>query len=293
MLHPHGVAVYLEAHHLCVEMRGVREVAPMTRTTVWRGKYAIGRLPARRVLHRLRTAALTMADHDRDEYKQAAADLAVQAVQSGMVVGLGSGSTAALAVRRLGEWLRAGRLRDILGIPCSEETRREAQRAGIPLTTLEEHPLIDLTIDGADEVDPAFNLIKGGGGALLREKIVAQASRREIIVVDESKLSPILGSHWPVPVEVLPFGWGSQLHFVESLGARPVLRKLPDGSTYRTDHDNLILDCAFGPIADPAVLAERLAGRAGIIEHGLFIGLASEVIVAGPGGCRRLVRRQP
>jgi ribose 5-phosphate isomerase A len=223
--------------------------------------------------------------------KQKAADIAREYVQPGMIVGLGSGSTATLAVRGIGERLRAGPLHDILGIPCSIQTEGEARRAGIPLTTLEEHPVIDLTIDGADEVDPVLNLIKGGGGALLREKIVAQATRREIIIVDESKLSPVLGTHWPVPVEVIPFGWGSQATFLRSLGAQVTLRRNEDGSPYKTDQGNLILDCHFGPIADAAALAGHLKTRAGIVEHGLFIGLASEVIVAGQYGFRHLTRK--
>ena len=223
-------------------------------------------------------------------YKQQAADLALEAVRSGMLVGLGSGSTAILAVRRLGEWLRAGQLHDILGVPTSLQVEQEAGRAGIPLTTLEQGTRLDLTIDGADEVDPAFNLFKGGGGALLREKIVAQASRREIIVVDERKLVPALGAHFPVPVEVLPFGWGAQAAYLSSLGAIPSLRRNPDGSPYLTDQHNYILDCAFGPIPDPAGLARLLESRAGLLGHGLFIGLASEVIVAGPSGCRRLTK---
>jgi ribose 5-phosphate isomerase A len=223
--------------------------------------------------------------------KQKAADLAVEYVQPGMIVGLGSGSTATLAVRRIGERLRAGLLQNILGIPCSRQTEGEALRAGIPLTTLEEHPTIDLTIDGADEVDPDLNLIKGGGGALLREKIVAQDTRREIIIVDESKLSPVLGTHWPVPVEVSPFGWGSQSAFLQSLGAKITLRRNADGSVYRTDQGNFILDCNFGPIPDAAALASHLKTRAGIVEHGLFIGLTSEVIVAGESGFRHLTRK--
>ena len=228
-----------------------------------------------------------------DRLKQAASDLAVEFVRPGMVVGLGSGSTATLAVRRLGEWFKAGRLPGILGVPSSQQTEQEALRLGIPLTTLEDHPVIDLTIDGADEVDPELNLIKGGGGALLREKIVAQASRREIIVVDESKLSPALGTRWAVPVEVIPFGWGSQAAFLQSLHAQVIVRLGENGLPFKTDQGNLILDCHFGPLVDPVGLAARLKGRAGIVEHGIFIGLASDVIVAGKDGCRHLIRRAP
>jgi ribose 5-phosphate isomerase A len=223
-----------------------------------------------------------------DRYKQIAADQAVEFVESGMVVGLGAGSTAAFALRRLAEKIRSGRLTGIRGVPCSLQTGEIARRLGIPLTTLDEHPWIDLTIDGADEVDPRTNLIKGGGGAMLREKIVAEASRREIIVVDGSKLSPALGTRWAVPVEVLAFGWKSQAVYLESLGARIELRTAPDGSIFQTDQGNWILDCAFGPIADPAGLARQLESRAGILGHGLFIGLASAVIVGGPAGVRQL-----
>lgn len=226
-----------------------------------------------------------------DVQKQKAAELAVACIESGMVVGLGAGSTAILAVRYLAQQLKAGCLQNILGVPCSIQTEREAIQLGIPLTTLETHPIIDLTIDGADEVDPHLNLIKGGGGALLREKIVAQASRREVIIVDETKLSPVLGTRWAVPVEVIPFGWGSQSNFLKSLGANVTARKNLDGSEYITDQGNLILDCNFGAIANPAELARQLQNRAGIVEHGLFINLASDVIVAGKEGCRHLVRK--
>lgn len=231
-----------------------------------------------------------MNDADIARLKQQAAERAVEFVESGMVVGLGHGSTAVFAVRRIAQLLHDGQLQDILGVPCSRQVEEEARQVGVPLTTLEEHPVIDLTIDGADEVDPNLNLIKGGGGALLREKIVAQASRREIIVVDESKLSPALGTHWPVPVEVAPFGWRSQAAYLESLGARPVLRQSSDGTPFKTDQGNLILDCHFGPIQDPAQLAARMGERAGIVEHGLFLGLATEVIVAGDQGIRHLKR---
>jgi ribose 5-phosphate isomerase A len=226
------------------------------------------------------------------QLKQQAAEQAVQLVESGMVVGLGHGSTAIFAVRRIAQLLRDGQLQDILGVPCSVQIEEEARRLGIPLTTLDEHPVVDLTIDGADEVDPHLDLIKGGGGALLREKIVAQTSRREIIVVDESKLSPALGTHWPVPVEVAPFGWRSQAAYLESLSAQPVLRRNSDGTPLKTDQGNLILDCHFGPIPDPAQLAARLSERAGIVEHGLFLGLATDVIVAGVQGINHLKRNE-
>ena len=225
-----------------------------------------------------------------DDLKRMAAEQAVEFVRSGMALGLGSGSTALLAIRRLGELLRQGQVRDIVGVPTSEQTAAEARRLGIPLTDLEAHPALDLTIDGADEVDPHLNLIKGGGGALLREKIVAQASRREIIVVDSSKLSPALGTRFAVPVEVIPFGCASQAEYLRSLGAEVLPRRNRDGSLFATDHGNYILDCRFGPIADPEGLASRLKARAGIVEHGLFLGLATDVIVASQSGISHLTR---
>ena len=227
---------------------------------------------------------------DTARLKQEAAEQAVDFVKSGMIVGLGHGSTAAFAVKLIARLLKAGFLSNILGIPCSLQVEDEARGLGIPLTTLDEHPIIDLTIDGADEVDPNLDLIKGGGGALLREKIVAQASRREIIVIDESKLSPSLGTRWPVPVEAVPFGLRSQVDYLESLGARVRLRKTRHGDRFTTDQGNLILDCDFGAIADPENLASKLEARAGIVEHGLFLGLATEVIVANAKGIRRLTR---
>jgi ribose 5-phosphate isomerase A len=230
---------------------------------------------------------------DTAELKRKAAWYAVQFVHSGMVVGLGAGSTAAFALQRLAALLREGQLKDLLGVPCSLQLEEEARDLGFPLTTLEEHPLLDLTIDGADEVDPNLDLIKGGGGALLREKIVAQASRREIIVVDESKLSPTLGAHWPLPVEVAPFGWRSQVAFLESLGARVVVRQAIDGRPFNTDQGNLVLDCHFGPIQDPRRLAAQLGQRAGVIEHGLFLGLATDVVVAADKGISHLKRGEP
>ncbi|TKJ29975.1 MAG: ribose 5-phosphate isomerase A [Chloroflexi bacterium B3_Chlor] len=227
---------------------------------------------------------------DTARLKQQAVRHAVEFVESRMVVGLGHGSTAILAVRRIAQLLRDGHLVDILGVPCSLQVEEEARRLGIPLTTLEEHPVVDLTIDGADEVDPKLDLIKGGGGALLREKIVAQASQREMIVVDESKLSPALGTRWALPVEVTPFGWRSQQSYIQSLGASVVLRESSDGAPFRTDQGNLILDCSFGPISEPIRLATKLSQRAGVVEHGLFLGLATDVIVATDQAIRHLKR---
>lgn len=224
-----------------------------------------------------------------ETYKQLAGEHAAQLVQSGMVVGLGTGSTAIFALRHIAELLRRGERQNITGYATSRSVWLEAVHLGIPLLADDMPAGIDLTIDGADEVDPALNLIKGGGGALLREKIVAQASRREIIVVDADKLSPRLGTHWALPVEVLEFGWRSQARFLESLGAA-VTPRMADGDLYRTDQGNIVLDSRFGPIPNPTVLAGTLDSRAGLIEHGLFIGIASDVIVAGKDGLRHLRR---
>ncbi len=221
-------------------------------------------------------------------YKQQAAQRAVEFIASGIVLGLGYGSTAAFAVQDVAERIRAGKLQNIVAVLSSARMEPEARRLGIPITTLEEQPFIHLTIDGADEVDPQLNLIKGGGGALLREKIVAQASRREIIIVDESKLSPALGTRHPVPVEVVPFGWKNQRAFLESLGARVTIRTNADGSLFLTDQKNMILDCVFGPIGDVAALAGQLSRRAGIVEHGIFLNLATDLIVAGRDGVRHI-----
>jgi ribose 5-phosphate isomerase A len=234
-----------------------------------------------------------MTEDRQTALKAAAAERAVAFVQSGMVVGLGTGSTAIFATRRIGALLRDGTLRDIVGFPTSSATASEARALGIPLLDDDCPRAIDLTIDGADEVDPQLDLIKGGGGALLREKIVAEASRREVIVVDESKLSPVLGTRFALPVEVIPFGWRSQARFLESLGARPVVRQTAAGTPYRTDQGNMILDCAFGPIAQPRALADQLAARAGIVEHGLFIGITTDLIVAGTQGIRHVTRKSP
>lgn len=223
-----------------------------------------------------------------EEFKKKAAVKAVEQVASGMVVGLGTGSTAKYAVERIGELFQNGALRDIVGIPSSVQTEKLALSVGIPLTTFEEHPVIDINIDGADEVDPALNLIKGGGGALLREKVIAQASRINVIIVDESKLSNQLGTRWALPIEVVPFACPSEIRFLRELGADVSIRKSGDDALFKTDQNNLILDANFGPMTDPASLAVKLNNRAGISGQGLFIGLASKVIVAGKDGIREL-----
>jgi ribose 5-phosphate isomerase A len=228
-----------------------------------------------------------MLDPDtRQSLQRSAAECAAGLVQSGTVIGLGSGTTASLALRRLADELRSGRLRDVRGVPSSEPTAALARELGVPLTTLDEHPLLALTIDGADEVDPELNLIKGYGGALLREKMLAQASARLIIVVDESKLSPRLGQKRGVPVEVVAFGWGAQQRYLEGLGAKVALRCRADGQPFVTDNGNLILDCTFGVLQKVDRLAAQLRAHAGVVEHGLFIGMATDLICAGEAGVR-------
>lgn len=212
-------------------------------------------------------------------------------VRSGMILGLGSGTTALEAVRYIGAALQSGTLANIVGVPCSIWIEEHAIAAGVPLTTLEQNPQVDLTIDGADEVDPNLDLIKGGGASLLREKIVAQATRHEVIIVDESKISEGLGIRFPLPVEVVPFGWTTQDAFLRSLGAQTSLRLTSDGQPHITNQGNYIIDCDFGRIPDPYALAEMLQRRAGIVEHGLFLGIARDVIVSGRDGVRHLTRR--
>ncbi|HVK89247.1 MAG TPA: ribose-5-phosphate isomerase RpiA [Kofleriaceae bacterium] len=218
--------------------------------------------------------------------KRAAAERAVEEVVSGMVVGLGAGSTAAIAMGRLAARVVRGEVTNVRCVPCSVAVGEEAARLGLALTSLDAHAEIDVTIDGADEVDPMFGLLKGTGGALLREKIVAQASRRELIVVDDSKLSPVLGARCALPVEVVAFGWPAQAGFLESLGARVQLRRAPTGEPYCTDQGNHILDCKFGLIRQPHALARTLSERAGIVEHGLFLDLAIDLVIADERGVR-------
>jgi ribose 5-phosphate isomerase A len=222
-----------------------------------------------------------------DQEKEAAAKVSLRFVHDGDVVGLGTGSTAAYAVRFLAERVQAGL--KIRGIPTSVRTAEMAKNAGIPLVTFNDVQQIDVTIDGADQFDPQLNLIKGGGGALLHEKIVAFASRRLIIVTDSSKQAPILGK-FPLPVEVIAFAQPMISKKIEALGAQVTLRKLPDGSPFITDEHNHILDCHFGQIPDPAGLARTLSAMPGIVEHGLFIGMASVVLMAKDGEVQELHR---
>ena len=220
-----------------------------------------------------------------------AAEAAVGFVRSGMTIGLGTGSTAIFATREIATRIKRGELTGITAIATSKAVHDEAVTLGIPMMNEDLPVRLDLTIDGADEIDPALDVIKGGGGALLREKIVAQASARVILVADDGKLSPVLGTRFALPLEVLEFGWRSQARFIMALGAIVTLRLAADGSPARTDQGNLVLDCRFGAIADAPALAIKLDARAGVTAHGLFLGLATDVIVAGANGIRHLHRR--
>ena len=210
-----------------------------------------------------------------DQEKEAAARASLAFVREGDIVGLGTGSTAAYAVRFLGERVRAGL--KIRGIPTSRHTEALARSVGIPVTSLEEFTQINVTIDGADEVGPQLNLIKGGGGALLREKIVASASQKVVIIADSSKQVPVLGK-FPLPVEVIPFAQALVARRIESLGASVKIRS-GGGKPFVTDEGHHILDCSFGQIPDPAGLARKLSDMPGVVEHGLFIGMASVVLI--------------
>lgn len=217
----------------------------------------------------------------REQEKQAAAREAVRLVEPGSIVGLGSGSTATYAIRFLAERVRQGL--EITAIPTSLKTKQLAEQLGIPLTTLEEHHQIDIDIDGADEIDPHLNLIKGGGGALLREKIIASASRRFVVVAESAKLVPCLGK-FPLPVEVIAFAQPIVKTRIEALGAQVSLRQYAYGNPYVTDEGHHILDCTFGRIEDPPALARKLHEIPGVVEHGLFIGMAELALVGKDGG---------
>ncbi|GAC1647560.1 MAG: ribose-5-phosphate isomerase RpiA [Gemmatimonadaceae bacterium] len=220
----------------------------------------------------------------RTQLKAAAGAFAAEFVQSGMVVGLGTGSTAFFATQQIAARLARGELANVVGIPTSAATEHLAQGLSIPLVTTGWPTEIDITIDGADEVDPVLHLIKGGGGALLREKIVAQASRRVMIVCDDAKLVGVLGSRAPLPVEVVSFGWEGQMRFLGTLGATVSRRVGPGGNPVTTDLGHYLLDCTFASIENPSELASQLSARAGIVEHGLFLGLATDLVVGTKRG---------
>jgi ribose 5-phosphate isomerase A len=228
--------------------------------------------------------------NEQDRLKQVAADWSAEQLRDGMIVGLGSGSTAAMAVDAIGKRVKDG-LR-IVGIPTSEQTAEQAERLGIPLATLGEYQDIDIAVDGADEVElGTLHLIKGGGGNQLREKIVASASKQFLVIVDQSKLVNRLGEKFKVPVEVAQFGWQATARALERLSGHPGLRKTKTGEPFVTDGGNYILDCAFGPISSPAELAKELDSVVGVLEHGLFIGMAGQVAIGAPEGVRLLSRK--
>lgn len=223
--------------------------------------------------------------NDAGTLKRAAALEALDEVADGMVLGLGTGSTVAHFLVGLAEYMRMGRLEKVVGVPTSLLTAERARELGIPLTSLAAHPTLDLVVDGTDEVDPSVDLIKGLGGALLREKMVAQAALRMVIIADQSKVVARLGEKAPLPIEVIQFGWEVHEHALHEMGAHPSLRTYADGQPVTTDNGNYIIDCRFpGGIEDPRAVDAALAARAGVVESGLFLGVAHKAYVAGVGG---------
>jgi ribose 5-phosphate isomerase A len=212
-----------------------------------------------------------------DLEKQVAARASLKFIEDGQVVGLGTGSTAAYFIQFLGDRVKTGL--KVRGIPTSVQSQKLAEECGIPLTTLDQVDHIDVDVDGADEFDPQLRLIKGGGGALLREKIIASVSRKFIVVADASKQVAVLG-RFPLPVEVIPFAESLLTRKISALGATVTLRKAAGATPYKTDEGHHILDCHFGQIADPSALAHTLSGMPGVVEHGLFINMASAVLLA-------------
>jgi ribose 5-phosphate isomerase A len=227
---------------------------------------------------------------DRDQLKARAAHKALEMIEDDMIIGLGTGTTVRYFLEELSKKLISGELRNISGIPSSKHTEQLAGSLAIPLTTFEQHSTVDIAIDGADEVDPELNLIKGGGGALLREKIMAQATRRFVVIIDESKYSKQLGTLFGVPVEVLPFAYALEQRYLQDLGAEVSIRKQKNGAYFCTDQANYILDCDFGRISDAEGLAQKMDKRAGILEHGLFLSVATDVIIATPSQTKHLHR---
>jgi len=224
------------------------------------------------------------------DLKQAVASEAVRLVRDGTVVGLGSGSTASIAIRLIGDRVREESL-DIVGVPTSAESERLGRESGIRIGTLDEHPKVDMTIDGADEVDPRLDLVKGLGGALVREKMVAVATELEVIVVDESKLVDHLCQKAPLPVEIVRFAHQATMRRLKALGSEPVLR-LRNGEPFVSDNGNFIADCRFGKVEDAKSLEAELNLVPGVVDNGLFVGLADKVMVASRDGVRILDRTQ-
>ncbi len=226
-----------------------------------------------------------------EELKAQAGEAAAARVADGQVLGLGTGSTVRHFLRSLGQRIRDGGLQNVSGVPTSEWTRDVAAGEGIPLVDLREGTRLDLAVDGADEVCPRLNLVKGLGGALLREKIVAQAARRFLVIVDEGKVVPSLGVSKPVPVELIPFAWSSHFPFFRRLGAAPHLRTREDGQPYVTDNGNYVADLTFPDgLTDPTEVEDALRARAGVVTSGLFLEMATEVLIGGAGGVRSVVR---
>ncbi|MEF8848086.1 MAG: ribose-5-phosphate isomerase RpiA [Candidatus Thermoplasmatota archaeon] len=225
-----------------------------------------------------------------EEYKKLAGEKAVEHIENGMIVGLGTGTTVKYALLKIGELVKEGL--DIKGIPTSQQTKKVALEQKIPLTTLNENPKIDVTIDGADEVDSNLNLIKGGGGALTREKIIAYHSKKLIIIVDDSKIVKALGIDFPLPIEVVKFGWTSTKETLEKLGCKAERRIVIAEEPYITDNSNYVIDCDFNRIKKPEELEEKINLIPGVVENGLFIDLADEVIVGGKGGITTLEKEQ-
>ena len=225
---------------------------------------------------------------EQEEMKKLAAEKAVEYIEDGMIVGLGTGSTVEFALKKLGELVKEGL--KIQGIPTSLRTKKSAVNYGIPLTDLKEHIEIDVTIDGADEVDSNLSLIKGGGGALTREKIIAYHSKKVIIIIDETKVVKRLGVDSALPVEVTKYGWNATMKTLEDLGCTPELRTIT-GEPYITDNQNYIIDCDFGKIDEPEVLEKDINLIPGVVENGLFIDLVDEVIVGSKQGIMTLERQ--
>ena len=229
-----------------------------------------------------------------EEAKELVGRKAAERVEDGMVLGLGTGSTVRHFLRALGERIRSGSLTHVEGVPTSEWTRAVAVAEKIPLVDLREGVEVSLAVDGADEVAPNLDLLKGLGGALLREKIVAQAAGRFLVIADEGKLVRMLGETKPLPVEVVPFGWSAHLPYFRSLGAHPEIRTREDGQPFVTDNGNYVVDLRFeGGLPEPRGAEEALRDRSGVVTTGLFLGMAAEALVAGEDGVRELTRGEP